>query len=157
MAFEIPCECGRILVVGTGQAGSHLRCTCGKMVDVPSLRNLKAQAVFRPDPVDAHTRSTTDQILLCLIVSVVFLSLFLFGILSVLGTGKFAFFGYSLMLVSHFWLFLVMAKESGGKAVLMAIFVPIFSWVFAIIRWDASKWPAMLYVVGWVIFVVGMA
>ena len=157
MAFEIPCECGRTLVVGAGQAGSRTQCPCGNLVEVPSLRNLKSLAVVRPDPIDAHHRSTTDQILLCLIVSVVFIGFFLFGILSVLDTGKIAFFGYSLMLVSHFWLLLVMAKESGGKAVLMAIFVPFFSWVFAIIRWDASKWPAMLYVVGWVIFVGGMA
>ncbi|HJZ93133.1 MAG TPA: hypothetical protein VKE40_19810 [Gemmataceae bacterium] len=152
MQYEIACECGRGVLVTAGQAGSTLSCGCGRTIMVPSLRELKERALARPEPVSAN-RSTTDRVAIWIMVSIVFVGLLLLGILSLRSFGDMAAFGYLLVLVSHFWLLLVMIKQSGFKAVLLALFIPFFSWAFAVIRWDASKWPVVLYVVGWVIFI----
>lgn len=142
MAFEIPCECGRILVVGTGQAGSHLRCTCGKMVDVPSLRNLKAQAVFRPDPVDAHTRSTTDRVVIWTMATLVFSVVMAISVWSIFETGSLAVVGVMIVVISYCWLFLLTIKESGFKGAYFGVYV------FAIMRPDVSKWPIFWFFIG---------
>jgi hypothetical protein len=42
MQFKVPCECGRQLTVGAGDAGVMLRCECGRDVQVPGLRELRA-------------------------------------------------------------------------------------------------------------------
>lgn len=39
--YLLVCECGRNLPVELGQAGGHIRCSCGREVDVPTLRQLR--------------------------------------------------------------------------------------------------------------------
>ena len=42
MAYLLPCpQCDRKLPVTTGQAGGQVRCECGTMVDVPTVRGLR--------------------------------------------------------------------------------------------------------------------
>ena len=41
MSFEVPCECGRRLAVTAGDAGTEVRCGCGRAVVVPDLRTLR--------------------------------------------------------------------------------------------------------------------
>jgi hypothetical protein len=43
--YEIQCECGQTMTVTAGQAGSQVLCECGKSVDVPTIRELRRQAV----------------------------------------------------------------------------------------------------------------
>lgn len=38
--YWLPCACGQRLTVTTAQAGSRVRCGCGRMLDVPTLRGL---------------------------------------------------------------------------------------------------------------------
>lgn len=42
MAYLLPCpQCGRKLVVTTGEAGGQTRCECGATVEVPTVRGLR--------------------------------------------------------------------------------------------------------------------
>jgi hypothetical protein len=39
--YLLDCQCGQRLPVEIGQAGGRITCSCGKAVDVPTLRNLR--------------------------------------------------------------------------------------------------------------------
>jgi hypothetical protein len=41
MSFEVPCACGRHLAVTAGDAGTTVRCDCGRTHEVPDLRTLR--------------------------------------------------------------------------------------------------------------------
>jgi hypothetical protein len=40
-SYLLTCECGNSLKVDVGQAGGQVACSCGKRLDVPTLRNLR--------------------------------------------------------------------------------------------------------------------
>src|SRR5687768_7037802 len=42
--YPVTCECGKILEVTAGLAGTTLTCACGRPVSVPSLRAMRAAA-----------------------------------------------------------------------------------------------------------------
>src|SRR5437588_745776 len=42
MQYEVRCECGTAHRVSSADAGSRLKCTCGKTVEVPPLHELRA-------------------------------------------------------------------------------------------------------------------
>lgn len=44
MSYSVPCECGKRVPAGAGDAGATLRCTCGRAVEVPSLHQLRLSA-----------------------------------------------------------------------------------------------------------------
>jgi tetratricopeptide (TPR) repeat protein len=54
MTYQISCSCGKVLSVEAGSAGSVTLCSCGKNVKVPSLTELKVQAV-------AHAETTLQR------------------------------------------------------------------------------------------------
>lgn len=39
--YLLPCECGNTTPIDTSQAGSSVPCSCGKQIDVPSLRAIR--------------------------------------------------------------------------------------------------------------------
>ena len=41
MNYQVPCTCGKLLTVTTGDAGSTVTCACGKPVEIPGLRQLE--------------------------------------------------------------------------------------------------------------------
>lgn len=43
MTYPVQCECGSVHQVAATQAGDRFACSCGQMVDVPSLSALKAR------------------------------------------------------------------------------------------------------------------
>lgn len=43
--YLLPCECGQGIAVDVSQAGQQLTCECGKLVDVPTLRGVRALEV----------------------------------------------------------------------------------------------------------------
>jgi tetratricopeptide (TPR) repeat protein len=53
MAYEISCGCGKVLSVTEGQMGTFTICECGQTVLVPTLDELRGQAITNvlPDPV----------------------------------------------------------------------------------------------------------
>ncbi len=55
MEFQVACDCGNVLWVSEGMAGSSTTCSCGRTVAVPSLSALRAQ----PLP-DAATPPASD-------------------------------------------------------------------------------------------------
>ncbi len=62
MMYQVACSCGKLLSVQSGSAGSVISCSCGNNVKVPSLRELRAQALInaetslkRPAPEAAAT------------------------------------------------------------------------------------------------------
>ncbi len=61
MAYLLPCpQCGRNLVVTTGEAGGRVRCECGSQVDVPTVRGLRELATA-PAPTAEATSSWTAR------------------------------------------------------------------------------------------------
>jgi len=44
VTYLLPCSCGQTLTVSSSQAGTNVRCCCGKDVAVPSLSVLRSQA-----------------------------------------------------------------------------------------------------------------
>jgi hypothetical protein len=44
MDFRVPCECGGYVTVSEGAAGAHVNCSCGRIIDVPSLSELRERA-----------------------------------------------------------------------------------------------------------------
>jgi hypothetical protein len=42
MSYEVRCECGKTRAVGAADAGTSVRCPCGRSVDVPPLHVLRA-------------------------------------------------------------------------------------------------------------------
>lgn len=44
MTYEVRCECGKAHAVSSADAGSSLRCACGRSVDVPPLHQLRTTA-----------------------------------------------------------------------------------------------------------------
>jgi hypothetical protein len=44
MSYEVRCECGKAHAVSAADAGSSLRCDCGRTVEVPPLHELKLAA-----------------------------------------------------------------------------------------------------------------
>ncbi len=44
MQYEVPCECGAVIPVTEEAAGTTARCHCGRPIEVPSLRALRAAA-----------------------------------------------------------------------------------------------------------------
>lgn len=59
MKYLLPCEqCGRQHEVDTGRAGEKLRCSCGRELEIPSLRGLRALERAAA-PAESTTTSTT--------------------------------------------------------------------------------------------------
>jgi len=56
-AYLLSCECGQNVSVSASQAGGSAQCTCGKVLEVPTLRRLRE---LEPDPqadtADANSR-----------------------------------------------------------------------------------------------------
>jgi hypothetical protein len=50
MSISLPCTCGRRVRVTTGQAGLTIACECGRALEVPSLRELRALPTDEPEP-----------------------------------------------------------------------------------------------------------
>jgi hypothetical protein len=49
MKYRVPCPCGDTVTVSETDAGSRVQCWCGRVVDVPSLRELRRQS-GEPEP-----------------------------------------------------------------------------------------------------------
>jgi hypothetical protein len=41
MKYLLPCSCGKSVAIEVSQAGQSVRCTCGNMVDVPTMRLIR--------------------------------------------------------------------------------------------------------------------
>ena len=60
MAYLLPCpQCGRKLVVTTGEAGGQALCACGATVDVPTVRGLRELESATAPAAEATTSWTT--------------------------------------------------------------------------------------------------
>jgi hypothetical protein len=51
MQVRLRCECGREILVTTGDAGASLACACGRTVEVPSLEEFRKLPAVAP-PAD---------------------------------------------------------------------------------------------------------
>jgi hypothetical protein len=60
----LPCECGGQVTVNEAMAGASVKCTCGRMVAIPSLRELRtyrSSAVLPPSGNGANAKPTPVQ------------------------------------------------------------------------------------------------
>ena len=52
MAYQVACECGAVHPVSAGDAGTSVKCGCGRTFEVPTLhllRDLAGESVFSPE------------------------------------------------------------------------------------------------------------
>jgi len=65
--YLLPCDCGLRVGVNAGQAGATVRCACGRMLDVPTMRGL-ARFPREEDAAGAHGGASWGlrQRLICL-------------------------------------------------------------------------------------------
>ena len=153
MNFEIACECGKSLVVTEGMAGTSTTCSCGRVVPVPSFGDLRKQALL-VEPVEPGPRRTwARQAALWVLGSLVVGGLVLCGIPFSFMLAGYAGFGYLVALTGHLWLLGLIIRECHPDAIIMAYFIPFFTWYFAIQRWDVAKWPFVINLVGLAILV----
>jgi hypothetical protein len=81
--FQLPCACGKPVTVTEGAAGGSVSCSCGRVVAVPSLRELRARA---PAATDHATATTAPRRKLAqYIVWYLGVLLFALGILVLIG------------------------------------------------------------------------
>jgi hypothetical protein len=59
----LECECGASLRVASRQAGEFVRCSCGKTIPIPALRELEALKLAEPTdaPISPESTWTTRQ------------------------------------------------------------------------------------------------
>ena len=62
MEHNIVCACGKTMEVSEGMAGSAIPCTCGNMVQVPSLSQLRgpkiSESMTPPTPLHLPDNTT---------------------------------------------------------------------------------------------------
>ncbi len=56
--YLLPCSCGQEIPVESSQAGQEIRCACGALVEVPTLRDLSRLERTPPEP--AAVRATSE-------------------------------------------------------------------------------------------------
>jgi hypothetical protein len=62
MDYEITYSCAQVHSVYEGEAGSSIACNCGRTIQVPSLRELRGQAIsVAPTPGLAELRLTRER------------------------------------------------------------------------------------------------
>ena len=62
--YLLTCSCGNMLPVDVGQAGGQLVCSCGRTIDVPTLRNLRhLPPVTTAEPKPAATWSVRKGVI----------------------------------------------------------------------------------------------
>jgi hypothetical protein len=157
MAFEVACECGKKLPVTEGMAGSSVSCPCGRSVRVPSLSQLRDQADLIAEPAEiAPRRSPGEQAALWVLGILVVSGLVFCGIPFSFALAGFAGFGYLVFLTGHLWLLGLIIRECHPDAIIMAYFIPFFTWYFAIKRWDVAQWPFVIMLVGLTIEIIAL-
>ncbi len=81
MAYLLPCpQCGRKLVVTTGQAGGQAPCECGTAVDVPTVRGMR-ELEQAPDTAAESAASWTTRQSVVFIGSLLAITGLAFGVL----------------------------------------------------------------------------
>jgi hypothetical protein len=56
LQFPLDCECGKRLTVTEGAAGSRVKCSCGRTVEVPGLSALRGRAGLPPIRISTSTK-----------------------------------------------------------------------------------------------------
>ena len=56
--YLLPCECGKAMAIDTSQAGQQIACACGKLLEVPTLRGVRA---LEPAPEATLTSRQTAE------------------------------------------------------------------------------------------------
>lgn len=63
--------------------------------------------------------------------------------------------GYAVMSIGAGWLFYVAYKESWVQG-LLSILVPFYVFYYIVTRWEKSRDPVLVHLLGWVIFFIGL-
>jgi hypothetical protein len=163
MELSILCDCGKQVVAAEGMAGTSIPCTCGRILRVPSLSEMRRLGAERtPDKVGALARSSRDQLRqlpIALLYGLV-LTWMCFAALPLLYlafayAGPLAGLGALLILIGHIW-FITQIFTGNPAAALIILLIPIIgsllSIQFIIDHWRIAKWPLLCQVIGLFLF-----
>ena len=156
MEFLIACECGQSITVSEGKAGSRVQCSCGRLTPVPSLSALRSQGVVKSEPEvvpsgrRAGIRRSLGIIDIAILVGVVVGGSFL-----AFAFGHLMEFGLFLFVSGHIRIMVLIVRECPPGAAVYALVNPFFSWRFAVVRWDVSKWPLLISTGGFLLALLG--
>lgn len=59
--YLLPCECGKGIAVDVKQAGQQLTCECGKLLDVPTLRGVRALEPVQESMSESGRKAEWDR------------------------------------------------------------------------------------------------
>ena len=62
MGYSVKCDCGRVLEVRAGDAGSRVTCDCSRAVAVPSLHVLRRTAGEAPVSAEMMIRAFSASV-----------------------------------------------------------------------------------------------
>lgn len=77
--YLLPCSCGRNLPVEMSQAGQHVVCKCGGLLEVPTLRSLRElETTIHTEGAGSEDGGRAERLLLVFGLTLVVLSLLVF-------------------------------------------------------------------------------
>ena len=59
--YLLPCECGKGLIIDTSQAGQRIACDCGVLLEVPTLRGVRALEAVQENPSTSRAAADWDS------------------------------------------------------------------------------------------------
>jgi hypothetical protein len=163
--MEIPlrCECGQQVLANEGMAGTHVRCSCGRMVAVPSYSELKRYSIEKaPEPpaFDSALSRAPGAVVYALIVAWILFADLPLVYLAAVSWGPLAGLGVLLLLAGQIWLF-TLIFAGNPLAGLIVLVVPILGTIFVIQfiidHWRLARWPVLSQVGGAMLFVADLA
>jgi hypothetical protein len=159
MDFFLECACGKQVVATEGMAGTEVACTCGRLVAVPTLGELRrSRGMSDPRALSEETEDLYGgsaqagaMVVYTLVVVGVCALAFFVAIVTFSAGGVVPTLGVVLLYGSQLWLF-TLIYPGNPLAGLIVLFVPLVGSVmaiqFLIDHWSIARWPLFVQVAG---------
>jgi hypothetical protein len=147
--YTIQCDCGELLGVGIGEAGSRKACTgCGEEVSVPSLSVLRESAPAQPPTVEIHRQASNPGLIFAF--TAIILAVFAFVSPTYLvGLGSVMF------IFARAWFALQILSEMALPNAILVFCVPFMPTFFLFKRFDITWQPFSFGIAGIVAVIFG--
>jgi hypothetical protein len=154
MGYVLRCECGELLSVSDGMAGTQKACPCGRTIAVPALGELRRSAMpdVRKSPAASSASGPAwivQAVVLGSVTAIVLALAVVFGSFAVPGLG--------LLLVGRFWMLAVGFRTNSGLGCLLLLFPEIMMLMFLVNNPKLALPPFLCWLVGAVLLLGGLS